>query len=150
MKKVLMVCLGNICRSPLAEGILQSKVDDKKIIVDSAGTAGYHVGELPDKRSIEVARKYGIDLTNQRSRKFTPKDFITFDLIFAMDQDNYNQIVSLASTEKEKTKVHLILNESYPSQNKEVPDPYYGGHQGFENVFKMLNKACESIQQKLQ
>ena len=92
-----MVCLGNICRSPLAEGILQSKVNDDKVFVDSAGTAAYHVGELPDKRSIEVARKYGIDLTNQRARKFTSKDFTEFDSIYAMDKENYHNVLSLAT-----------------------------------------------------
>ena len=99
-----MVCLGNICRSPLAEGILQSKVHPDTIQVDSAGTAAYHVGELPDSRSIEVARKYGIDLTNQRARKFTVKDFDTFDLIYAMDQSNHQNILALARNTNDKQK----------------------------------------------
>ena len=97
MQQVLMVCLGNICRSPLAEGILQSKVDATKIRVDSAGTAAYHVGELPDNRSIEVARKHGIDLSGQRARKFTRKDFDIFDVIYAMDLSNYNSILDFAN-----------------------------------------------------
>nr|BFF37153.1 low molecular weight protein-tyrosine-phosphatase [Tenacibaculum mesophilum]BFF40534.1 low molecular weight protein-tyrosine-phosphatase [Tenacibaculum mesophilum] len=150
MKKILMVCLGNICRSPLAEGILKSKLSSESFVVDSAGTAGYHVGELPDERSIEVARKYGIDITNQRSRKFTKADFDKFDIIFAMDQNNYADIVALSENEEQHEKVKLILNELYPDENRSVPDPYYGGDQGFENVYKMLDEACEIIASKLE
>tara|TARA_R110002074_G_scaffold363346_7_gene536505 strand:- start:1658 stop:2107 length:450 start_codon:yes stop_codon:yes gene_type:complete len=149
MKKILMVCLGNICRSPLAEGILQSKVNDDKVFVDSAGTAAYHVGELPDTRSIEVARKYGIDLTNQRARKFTTKDFADFDSIYAMDKENYNNILSLATDASQTEKVKMILNDTNPQQNLSVPDPYYGGDEGFENVYQMLDEACEIIAKKL-
>ncbi|MCG7501485.1 low molecular weight phosphotyrosine protein phosphatase [Tenacibaculum sp. Mcav3-52] len=150
MKKILMVCLGNICRSPLAEGILKSKLSSESFIVDSAGTAGCHVGELPDGRSIEVARKYGIDITNQRSRKFTKADFDKFDMIFAMDQNNYADIVALSENEEQHEKVKMILNELYPDGNRSVPDPYYGGDQGFENVYKMLDEACEIIASKLE
>jgi|UniRef100_UPI004047B87A protein-tyrosine phosphatase len=150
MQQVLMVCLGNICRSPLAEGILQSKVDATKIRVDSAGTAAYHVGELPDNRSIEVARKHGIDLSGQRARKFTRKDFDIFDVIYAMDLSNYNSILDFARNEADQKKVHLILNEVYPKANREVPDPYYGGLEGFEQVFQLLEEACILIEQKLQ
>lgn len=150
MKKILMVCLGNICRSPLAEGILKSKLSSEGFVVDSAGTAGYHVGELPDERSIEVARKYGIDITNQRSRKFTKADFDKFDMIFAMDQNNYADIVALSENEEQHEKVKMILNELYPDENRNVPDPYYGGDQGFENVYKMLDEACEIIASKLE
>ncbi|WP_271406109.1 low molecular weight protein-tyrosine-phosphatase [Tenacibaculum soleae] len=149
MKKILMVCLGNICRSPLAEGILQSKLPIDFFKVSSAGTAGHHVGELPDVRSIEVAKKYGIDITKQRSRKFVKSDFKEFDLIFTMDQSNYNDVVSMTDDYKDIQKVKMILNELYPSENKNVPDPYYGGKQGFENVYKMLNEACEIIASKL-
>ncbi|WP_422091549.1 low molecular weight protein-tyrosine-phosphatase [Tenacibaculum ovolyticum] len=150
MKKILMVCLGNICRSPLAEGILQSKLSADFFEIDSAGTAGYHVGELPDKRSIAVARKYGIDITNQRSRKFVVSDFKEFDLIFAMDESNYDNIISMIDDSNDIPKVKLILNELYPSENRNVPDPYYGGDQGFENVYKMLDEACENIASKLE
>ncbi|MFT6065096.1 MAG: protein-tyrosine phosphatase [Paraglaciecola sp.] len=149
MKKVLMVCLGNICRSPLAEGILQSKIKKDAVFVDSAGTAAYHIGNLPDKRSIEVAHKYGIDITHQRARKFTVKDFDTFDVIYAMDESNYQNILILARDEVDTKKVKMILNETHPHKNVSVPDPYYDGRQGFENVFKMLGEACEIIASKL-
>jgi len=147
--KILMVCLGNICRSPLAEGILVSKLDPTKFEVDSAGTAGYHVGELPDRRSITTAKQHGIDITYQRSRKFIKNDFQTFDYIFAMDQSNYTNILALAKTEEDHAKVHMILNQISPNSNAEVPDPYYGGDQGFENVYQMLDKACDIFAAKL-
>lgn len=149
MQKILMVCLGNICRSPLAEGILQSKVNADTVFVDSAGTAAYHVGNLPDERSIEVARKYGIDITNQKARKFTIADFKNFDIIFAMDESNYQNILTLSRNKEDASKVKMILNEISPNANKSVPDPYYGGNQGFENVFKMLDEACTLIAEKL-
>ena len=146
-----MVCLGNICRSPLAEGILQQKAKENRldINVDSAGTAAYHVGNLPDERSIEVANKYGIDLTNQRARQFNGTDFNKFDVIYAMDTENYNNILKLSSSANEKEKVKLILNEIDPRSNSSVPDPYYGGDEGFENVYQMLDLACENIVNKL-
>jgi len=143
--KILMVCLGNICRSPLAEGILQSKVHSDSIQVDSAGTAAYHVGELPDQRSIAVAKKYGIDLTKQRARKFSVKDFDTFDLIYAMDASNYQNILDLARNNEDEQKVKLILNEIDSESNSDVPDPYYGENDGFENVYQMLDTACAII-----
>ena len=149
MKKVLMVCLGNICRSPLAEGILKSKINTSKIFVDSAGTAAYHVGNLADERSIEVAKKYGIDITNQRARKFTVRDFDAFDVIYAMDESNYQNILMLARNSEDEKKVQLILNVIDADKNASVPDPYYGGNQGFENVYKMLDEACEVIANKL-
>ena len=149
MKKILMVCLGNICRSPLAEGILQSKVNKELVFVDSAGTAAFHVGNLPDERSIAVAKQYGIDISNQQARKFTEKDFLNFDVIYAMDKSNYQNIISLATSDKDVEKVKMILNESQPDKNYSVPDPYYGGKNGFEEVYKMLNQACDSILYKL-
>ena len=144
-----MVCLGNICRSPLAEGILQSKVNKELVFVDSAGTAAYHLGNLPDERSIAVAKQYGIDISNQQARKFTEKDFLNFDVIYAMDKSNYQNIISLATSDEDLEKVKMILNESQPNKNYSVPDPYYGGEIGFEEVYKMLNKACDSINYKL-
>ncbi|SEB53977.1 protein-tyrosine phosphatase [Tenacibaculum sp. MAR_2009_124] len=147
--KILMVCLGNICRSPLAEGILKSKVSSENVYVDSAGTAGYHIGELPDKRSIAVAKKYGIDITDQRSRKFSIADFDTFDTIYAMDESNYHNIVSLARNDEDAEKVKLILKEISTNNIMNVPDPYYGGDQGFENVYNMLDEACDVIASKI-
>lgn len=144
-----MVCLGNICRSPLAEGILQSKVNSNTVSIDSAGTAAYHIGKLPDERSIEVAQKHGIDITKQRARKFVVKDFDEFDIIFAMDDSNYQNILSLARNNTDEQKVRMILNETHPTKNLSVPDPYYGGNEGFENVYKMLDEACDIIADNL-
>jgi len=143
--KVLMVCLGNICRSPLAEGILKNKLDSKKYLVSSAGTANYHVGKLPDSRSIAVAQKNGIDITDQKANQFTIKHFEIFDFIFVMDLENLNNVLKLAFSESERSKVKLILNETTPNQNDEVPDPYYGGVDGFDFVYKILDEACNHI-----
>lgn len=143
--KILMVCLGNICRSPLAEGILAHKTQHLNIKVDSAGTAGYHIGKLPDERSIEIAEKYNIDLTNQRARQFSRADFDDFDIIYAMDTNNYAHLISLADNENERNKVRLILNEVNTDKFESVPDPYYGGDGGFQNIFNMLNDACNKI-----
>lgn len=150
MTKILMVCLGNICRSPLAEGILKSKVNKHQVVVDSAGTAAWHSGNLPDSRSIAIAQKNDIDLTNQRARLFLPEDFELFDHIYVMDQSNYKNVCRLAPNEKALEKVQLILNEIHPDKNLEVPDPYYGGDDGFDDVFKMLDEACEKIKEKIE
>ncbi len=149
MTKILMVCLGNICRSPLAEGILQSKLPEDSFFIDSAGTSNYHIGEKPDRRSIAIARHYGINIDKQRGRQFTSLDFDRFDHIYAMDNSNYKNILALANNDKDKTKVKLILNESFPNENLDVPDPYYGGDSGFDNVFKMLDEACNIIGNRL-
>ena len=146
--KILMVCLGNICRSPLAEGIMRSKLT-KDFVVDSAGTGSWHAGELPDKRSISTAKNRGLDITNQRARQFKKSDFDIFDHIFVMDNSNYKDVLALAPNEEAKSKVKLILNEIFPNENVDVPDPYYGGQDGFENVFDMLDQACEEIARKL-
>ncbi|HUH74307.1 MAG TPA: low molecular weight protein-tyrosine-phosphatase [Chitinophagales bacterium] len=146
--KILMVCLGNICRSPLAEGILKNKIQKQGLNweVDSAGTSGWHDGGKPDSRSIEVASKYNIDITDQISRKVRSVDYEIFDLIYAMDIQNYNDLLSLA-TEEEKPKIKLILNEIDPNKNKSVPDPYWDDN-GFEKVYAMLDEACEIIVEK--
>ena len=148
MTKILMVCLGNICRSPLAEGILKSKLDSN-FTVESAGTAAYHVGNKPDPRSIAVARQNGLNITNQRARKFIKQDFEDFDIIYAMDNSNYQNIIALAENSQQKEKVKLILNESFPDKNLDVPDPYYGGEKGFENVYNMLDNTCEIIAKRI-
>lgn len=149
MTKILMVCLGNICRSPLAEGILKSKLPSDAFFVDSAGTANYHVGCTPDKRSIAVARKYGLNISNCSGRQFTVADFDTFDYIYVMDTSNYKHVLGLARHEHDKNKVRLIMNELYPNQNYDVPDPYYGDDEGFDNVYKMLDEACSKIAKSL-
>ena len=144
-----MVCLGNICRSPLAEGILKHKIKNKKIFVDSAGTASYHIGKLPDSRSIEIALKYGIDIRNQRARQFSETDFDNFDKIYVMDTHNYASILSNARDQSDRNKVDLILNEINPKSFESVPDPYYGYGDGFQKVYDMLDKACDIIVKKL-
>lgn len=144
-----MVCLGNICRSPLAEGILKSKVYNFKTVVDSAGTGAYHIGEKPDERSIAIAKLNGIDISEQRARKFRVEDFDKYDIIYAMDTSNYRDIIMLARNENDKSKVKMILNEVFPGENLDVPDPYFGGDFGFKNVFGMLNEACEMIAKKI-
>ncbi|KAF2332445.1 low molecular weight protein-tyrosine-phosphatase [Flavobacterium daemonense] len=147
--KVLMVCLGNICRSPLAEGILASKLPADKFIVDSAGTGSWHVGHAPDKRSIAVAQKNGLSIGNQKGRQFKSSDFDEFDYIYVMDNSNFRDVIHLAKTPEHKNKVNLILNEIFPNENVDVPDPYYGSANGFDNVYKMLDEAAEIIANKL-
>lgn len=146
--KILMVCLGNICRSPLAEGIMRSKLSED-FIVDSAGTGGWHAGEQPDKRSILTAKNRGIDISYQRARKFSKTDFEKFDYIYVMDNQNLKDVLSLAETENHKNKVQMILEEIFPGERVDVPDPYYGGQDGFEKVFDMLDQACDKIAGKL-
>jgi len=146
--KVLMVCLGNICRSPLAEGILKSKINSDTILVDSAGTGAWHVGEFPDSRSIETAKRHHINIKDQRARQFTKQDFKDFDFIYVMDKSNYNTVLALAETLSDKEKVKLILSES-DLLVTEVPDPYYGGEDGFEKVYQLLDNACSNIVNKL-
>jgi protein-tyrosine phosphatase len=146
--KILMVCLGNICRSPLAQEILQSKLS-AKYSVDSAGTAAYHIGKKPDSRSISVAKKYDLDISNQRARQFIQEDFTEFDVIYAMDSSNFDNILSLAKNEEERKKVKLILEEIPNNKSKNVPDPYYGNEVDFEQVFQLLDKACTQISQNI-
>lgn len=147
-----MVCLGNICRSPLAQGILEKKAEQAglDIEVDSAATSDYHIGDKPDPRSISKAAEYGIDITKQRGRQIQQSDFKTFDRIFAMDTSNYNNIVALTNKPEEVEKVELILNLSQENSNMSVPDPYYGGEDGFENVYRLLDAACDILIKDLQ
>jgi protein-tyrosine phosphatase len=146
--KILMVCLGNICRSPLAEGILASKLPEN-FIVDSAGTGSWHIGREPDKRSIAVAKKNGLSIETQRGRQFKITDFDEFDYIYVMDSSNYSDVIHLAKTPEHKNKVQLILNELFPDENVDVPDPYYGVANGFDNVYQMLDEATDIIAKKL-
>ena len=136
--KVLMVCLGNICRSPLAHGIFADLSTHKNILVDSAGTAAYHVGNPPDPRSQEVALSHGIDISGQKARQFTAEDFERYDHIYVMDRSNYSNVMRLATQEHHRSKVELLI------PNTEVPDPYYGGYNGFEDCYQMILKACQN------
>lgn len=147
--KILMVCLGNICRSPLAEGILAAKLPTQHFIVDSAGTGSWHIGHAPDKRSIAVAQKHNIRIEHQKGRQFSPKDFEDFDYIYAMDITNYDDIMAMAKNDGQKNKVQMILNELFPGENVDVPDPFYGLPNGFEKVYQMLDQACDAIAEKL-
>ena len=147
--KILMVCLGNICRSPLAEGILASKLPKDKFTVDSAGTGSWHIGHSPDERSIAVAKKNKISISNQKGRQFSTTDFDAFDYIFVMDNSNYEDVIKLAENKQQKEKVELILNELFPNEKVDVPDPYFGLPNGFEIVYNMLDEVCEIIAKKL-
>ena len=138
--KVLMVCLGNICRSPLAHGILLNSAP-KDWLIDSAGTSGWHEGERPDTRSILTAKNHNIPIEDQRSRKFVLDDFEKYDIIFAMDSSNFSNLTAIAPNIASSDKIRLLMNESYPGENRQVPDPYTGGQQGFEQVYQMLNHA---------
>ena len=147
--KILMVCLGNICRSPLAEGILASKLPKDKFTVDSAGTGSWHIGRQPDERSIAIAKKNNLDISKQKGRQFTTSDFDTFDYIYVMDNSNYWDVVQLVDNKTQIEKVQLILNELFPNENVDVPDPYFGLPNGFEVVYKMLDETCDIIAKKL-
>lgn len=142
-----MVCLGNICRSPIAEGVLKAKAKqyNLSINVDSAGFEPFHVGDPPDRRATETARKNGIDISQQRARLFKYSDFQKFDKIYVMDHNNYSDVINVAKTDDDKNKVDLILNLINPGKNIPVPDPYYGGINGFENVFSLIDKACDKL-----
>lgn len=137
-----MVCLGNICRSPLAEGILQSKLPDN-FTVDSAGTLENNAGKSPDHRSVSTAKKYDIDISGQRSRLFVAADFQNYDRIYVMDKSNLENVLSLSKDENERKKVSLILGD------QEVPDPFWSEMEDFDNVYKMLDKASDQIAEDL-
>lgn len=149
--KILSVCLGNICRSPMAEGIIRDRLHATGIEVetDSAGTANYHVGELPDNRAIACMKENGHDITDLRGRQFKQSDFDTFDLIFAMDSSNFKNILRLARNQSDKDKVSMFLNLATPNQDQEVPDPYYGGDGGFQHVYELLSEATQGLINKL-
>ena len=147
--KVLMVCLGNICRSPLAEGILRqvAKENNVKIEVDSCGTAAYHIGKHPDQRSIDVAKKNKLDISSLSGRQFQKLDFVRFDKIYVMDKANLSDVLKLAENDSQKQKVQLLGEEL--EAHLEVPDPYYGDLQGFEDLYVMLHQACTNVVSKL-
>lgn len=145
--KILMICLGNICRSPLAEGILQQKADSRGLRwqIDSAGTAGYHVGEPPHHLSQKVAKLNGIDISSQQCRQFAAEDMDDFDRIYVMDVDNYAEVKRMSGRYWQPGKVSLLLDELYPGEKKSVPDPWYGTEKDYHEVFGMIDKACEQI-----
>ncbi|GAB4257731.1 MAG: low molecular weight protein-tyrosine-phosphatase [Vicingaceae bacterium] len=151
MKRVLLVCLGNICRSAMAEGILRTKAKAKNIplAIDSGGTSNFHTGEAPDKRAQATMLKKGIDISDLRARQFKSEDFEKFDYILAMDKQNYYDLVSKAQNEAQKQKVALILSYLNSNDFEEVPDPYYGGDEGFELVYSLLDEACENFLNKI-
>lgn len=146
-KKILIVCLGNICRSPLAEGILRKMALEKKIPleVDSAGMESFHVGEPPDPRTQKNARQHGLDLSSLRARQFEEKDFDRFDKIYVADRHIYSEVMAFARNGEDRKKVDCIANVLFPGENRPVPDPYYGGEAGFEEVFQFLNRICSKI-----
>ena len=148
--KILMVCLGNICRSPLAEGILQYKALQAGLDwqVDSAGTNGYHVGEAPHPLSQKVARLNGIDICEQRARRFVKEDLERYDKIYAMADDVIDDIRRITKQRFDESKVELFLNELYPGKNASVPDPWYGPEPGYHEVFKLIELACDKIIEK--
>lgn len=153
MIRVLFVCLGNICRSPTAEGILRDKISKRnlksKIHVESRGTGPWHVGEPPDSRSQETAEKFGVDISDLRGRQFSAYDYETFDLILVMDEGNYRDVIRLARNEDEERKVGYLLKYLNRPKGLNVPDPYHGGLEGFPNVFKMIEEACEGLLESL-
>lgn len=147
--KILMVCLGNICRSPLAEGILQSKLPAEKFMVDSAGTGNWHAGVCPDHRSVLAAKKRGLDISTQKARQIKKSDFTDFDHIYVMDSSNFNDVTRLAPTPQTKAKVVLMMDEIFPGQKVNVPDPYYGSAEDFDSVYDMLDEVCDVVAAKL-
>ena len=136
-----MVCLGNICRSPLAEGIMSQLASERQVDVevDSAGTSGWHAGEPPHRESISIARYHGIDILTQRSRKVVPSDLDEFDVIIAMDRSNRENLMKICQNDQQRAKVQLLLSIT-PEGSLDVPDPYYEG--GFDKVFGMIHEAC--------
>ena len=149
--KILFVCLGNICRSPLAKAIMADKIRKKNLPaeVDSAGFEPFHRGDPADRRSVEVAARHGIDLNHHVARLFTARDFDRFDRIYVMDSINYSDVMGMARSGEDEAKVDYILNLVEPGKDPHVPDPWYGGGEGFENVFKMLDTACERLTEEI-
>ena len=144
-----MVCLGNICRSPLAEGILRAKLDSDRFEIDSVGTGDWHVGDPPDRRSIHVGQKYGVDISHLRGRQFSEQDLDDFDYIYVMDQNNLRDVLDKAKTDEQRRKVSMILDAVFPGERVDVPDPYQGSPEDFQRVYDMLDEASDAIVQRL-
>jgi len=140
-----MVCLGNICRSPMAEGILKNKLKSSGIQIDSVGTAAYHTGESPDYRAIDTARRHNIDISGHIARQFKTSDFSNYDIIYVMDEYNYNDLLKLSGNAEERSKIKFITDVLHPGMKVAVPDPYYGGSESFELTYQVLNKSCDEI-----
>lgn len=145
--KILMVCLGNICRSPLAEGILKhkAKAANKEWVIKSAGTNGYHVGEAPHRLSQKVAKLNGVEICDQKARRFTARDFLEYDVIYAMADEVIIEMKSISGKNYNASKVKLLMDEIHPGKNLDVPDPWYGPEPGYHDVYKMINEACDAI-----
>ena len=148
--KILMVCLGNICRSPLAEGILQDKAFKAGLnwSIESAGTNSYHTGEPPHPLSQKVAKLNGIDICRQRARRFVAEDIDAYDKIYALAGDVLDDIKRISKKKFDATKVDLLMNELYPGKDRDVPDPYYGAEPGYHEVYKMIDEVCDAIIKK--
>lgn len=148
--RILMVCLGNICRSPIAEGLMQHKIDAHGLDwqVDSAGTESYHIGSAPHKHSQEICTQHGVDITAQRARQFSIKDFEQYDRIYALADDVQEIIKDMGGAKADMSKVSLLLNELNPGDNESVPDPYYGGADGYIFVYDIIDRACNAIIEK--
>ena len=151
MVKILMVCLGNICRSPMAEGVMRQKIKDYGLDaqVNSCGTASYHIGEAPDYRGIKTLHNYGIDISQHQGQQFSISDFDAYDLIFVMDTRNYSNIIAKARNKNDKEKITLLMDEIYPGQQKVVPDPYYGDIEDYEETYALVEGACEHLAKRL-
>ena len=149
--KILMVCLGNICRSPIAEGVLRVHAldADLPLTVDSCGFERYHLGDAPDKRAINVCKSHGVDISGLRQRLFKTDDFDRFDRIYVMDANNFNDVKQMARTPEDMKKVEFLMNVLHPNENKPVPDPYYGDSFDFENAFQLIDLACRAIVKSL-
>lgn len=149
--KILMVCLGNICRSPMADGLMRKKVKDNKldVVVDSAGTGDWHIGDQPDPRMMETAKRNGVPIDELRGRQFKVEDFDAFDRIIVMDKSNFDNVRKLSRDEKDTQKIEMFLDLTHPGKDLEVPDPYFGGDEGFQDVFDMLDAGTDVILKEL-
>ncbi len=145
--KILFVCLGNICRSPMAEGVMKNLIQKHNLDweVESAGTERYHVGECPDKRAQRTAAKFGLDISKQVAKQISSKDFERFDLIYALATNVMDEILSLKGSSAYQNKIKLFMDELFPGEYRDVPDPWYGDEAGFDPVYKFIQQGCEKI-----
>lgn len=148
--RILFVCLGNICRSPMAEGIMKSLARKNNLdwYIDSAATESYHIGAMPDRRAIATCKRHGIDIDDQRARKLTANDLEAFDLIYALADEVMQEIRHDHKAAAGNRKLQLLLDELFPGEQRSVPDPYYGNEEGFEPVFQLIKKGCEAVLHK--